>query len=406
MNNALFPALAGFYVLTTDGQLGHYDQARQFVLDATLTADFADYNHKFLRAYLDRPSEPDFRLGVVYQPSQKRKWGSETLALETFLLKRMYGVTGPRGNEGLTEFQKKNREQSIYRGIELFLEHRNEHFPDAVVYAPVLFDRHTTLDTYASVLDGPASATDAALPVVEVLNLLAGIPLPRRNSIPIHLLAKTLHESVIRKDVRKGVTFGLVDPSDLAASAIAFDIDSKTTQSSTPSTAIAHPRARPAATADANLHRDTTSARAMTAPVETSAFDGTVRKTASTVHPEALQTFTQFRGLSSDKLMLLARANPVYCAHGGAQLLKRGAVDRGNFYLLHGKVMLEAEDGGQQVIEGGTPRAASPISFLKPRKYTVTAVSPVSFLWVHDSLLDAIVNGNQRTRTAALADPA
>ncbi len=181
MKNTLVPALSGFYVLTADGELGYRDSGGQFVHHADLSTALALYNQKFLAAYLDRPTETGMRLGIVYQPRERRIWGSETLALETAVLKQLYGVSG-RWIEELTEFQKRNREKSVYRGMELFLEHRNENFPDAAVYAPVLFDRHTTLDQYADLLDRPVHAGDARTPVIEVINLLGGIPVPKRNS--------------------------------------------------------------------------------------------------------------------------------------------------------------------------------------------------------------------------------
>lgn len=124
------------------------------------------------------------------------------------------------------------------------------------------------------------------------------------------------------------------------------------------------------------------------------------QNTGKRLKPEMLRAFAQFRHLSEDKLTLLARTNPVYRAPGGTALLNSGAVDNWNFYLLQGRLGLRAADGVRQTIDGGTPKAAAPISFLKPRKYDVVAQTPVTFLWIHDALLDAIVNGNLAPRRA------
>ncbi len=68
--------------------------------------------------------------------------------------------------------------------------------------------------------------------------------------------------------------------------------------------------------------------------------------------------------------------------------------DQWNMYLLEGTLMLTAEDGQAATVVGGSPQAAAPIAFLKPRKYKVASLTKVSFLWVHDLVLRTVRNPN------------
>ncbi len=51
---------------------------------------------------------------------------------------------------------------------------------------------------------------------------------------------------------------------------------------------------------------------------------------------------------------------------------------------------LVAEDGSVTTLEGGTPRARAPLAFLRPRKYTVMAITKVFYISVHDTLLKVV----------------
>jgi hypothetical protein len=112
-------------------------------------------------------------------------------------------------------------------------------------------------------------------------------------------------------------------------------------------------------------------------------------------HPEPADTnmlkmFARFRSLDHEKLELLAKQCLVYKVPPGTQLLERGTSDTWNLYLVDGSVQLTAADGGSKNIEAGTPTASNPISCLKPRMYTVSALTRVAFLWIDDKLIDEI----------------
>jgi hypothetical protein len=106
---------------------------------------------------------------------------------------------------------------------------------------------------------------------------------------------------------------------------------------------------------------------------------------------ERLRAFAQFRGIDTARLAEFTARSLIYTAPAGIRLLDRGLRDAWNLYLLEGALMLTPEDGATLRVDGGTDKAAHPIAFLKPRKYTVETLTPVSFLWIHDLLLEAVL---------------
>lgn len=105
---------------------------------------------------------------------------------------------------------------------------------------------------------------------------------------------------------------------------------------------------------------------------------------------EVLRAFHQFSTISSTERTLLAKWNPPYTASAGAHLIERNTNDHWNLYLIEGQLSLKAADGTRAAIDGGSSKAAYPISSLKPRKYTVTAATQVRFLWIHDDWLKLV----------------
>lgn len=376
-----FPGLTGFYVLTPDGQLGTYDQNRKFVVDTKLTKTFADYNRRFLMAYLQNPEKGNFRVAIVHRTQEKHPWGSETLLLEKSVVRRLYPMTGTTELD-LTAFQKKNREKSIYRGMEIFLEYKDASTPDLPVYCPVLYDRGMTLDGYAANLDRPVTSVDRETPVVEVLNMLTGIPVGKRYTPEITVLKERIYQAIVKKGMRKSAEFTLIE-----------DIRRNAVSAKSGSTDDTY------ADVDKRAERQVTLDSKAGGQAANHASDGAlIRNIGSSlvghpepVEPETLKIFTRFRDLDREKLEALAEQCLVYKAPPGTQLLERGTNDSWNLYLVDGTVQLMAADGVPKNIEGGTPTASNPISCLKPRMYTVSAVTRVAFLWIDDKLVDEIV---------------
>ena len=306
--------MVGFYVLTPDGQLGFFDQDNKFVVDAMLTKTFGDYNTRYLMAYLRNPEQGNFRLAMIHRTQEKRPWGSECLFLEKHIVRRLYPVTGMTTDVDLTSFQKKNREKSIYRGMELFLEYKDGSNPDVPIYCPVLYDRGTMLDDYASILDRQVISADRETPVVEVINLLAAIPVAKRNTTEIGILKEKIYHGSVKKGMRKSAEFTLIE--DIRRNAengkeknegdLYGDVDKRS---------------------ERQVTLDATSGQG-------NAEDNLIRNIGSSLvgRPEpadmaTLKTFTRFRGLDHEKLeaivaqCLIYKVPPGTKRHGGPAAL-------------------------------------------------------------------------------------
>jgi hypothetical protein len=382
----------GLYALTPDGELGMYADGNRFSANHELAQAFGPQIRQLLKSHLASPDNSGHRLGIVFHGRVEAPWRSDTLALEERILRGIYPVGGPPTQQ-LTAFQKKNRLKSIYRGIELLVEYRDEHFSDLPVFCPLLYDRDTTLGEYPWMSSG-SLAPDSRVPVLEVLNLLATMPIGRRNTSAIDTLMGDLRRFRTRKGARGGDSFTIrqevyVAPSVDASEAVEFfDVDKR------------HEREQTLLSGDLGQRLDL-AAQAQ----QSERFDQVERwleRPHRPVDPALLRGFTQFRNLDGDRLAALVEKALVHTAPGGVRLLDIGMRDAWNMFLLEGTVSLQAADGGTLLVTGGTDKAASPISFLKPRKYAVTSITPVSFLWVHDALLAAVaVEPGPRPRPAS-----
>jgi hypothetical protein len=357
---------AGFYMLTENGELGSYDAQRQLHIDAPLSRAFAEHNRAFLRSYLDGALVGDHRIAVLFNAREPRVWGRLILSLEDSLVRDLYPASGHAASE-LTAFQQKSREQSVYRGIELLLDYRHDGAADVPVYCPVLFNPHTTLSQRVSALAHEPGEPERDFPVIDVLNLAATVPAARRAAPAILALVEKLRQGVIRKEQRRNslLTLGHASPeadAPVASRAAAIPADER------------------------RLHE--------TEPVET--IERWLKIPHQAVSTERLRDLAQFRGLDATRLIGLATHSLIYTAPSGTRLLERGLRDNWNLYLLEGSLMLTPEDGVALRVDGGTDKAARAIASLKPRKYTVDTLTPVSFLWIHDLLLAAVLNGAPR----------
>lgn len=364
---------AGFYVLTGSGELGAYDAQRKLHIDGALSQAFREHNRAFLRSYLGASQSDELRVAILYETLQPREWGRLTLSLEDVVVRDLYSTGGRAG--ALTVFQQKNREKSAYRGMELLLESRRESAPEIPVYCPVLFDAHATLSKRVSALGREPSEPERDIPVLDVLNLIANIPSARRGTSEILALVDKLRQGIVRKEQRRD---------------IAWEIQHAKQSSSLP----------PSADAYGQIARDKRMQRALTLPnvderrlhenEHVEPVERWLKLPHQPVGSERLRWFAQFRGLDDVRAAELSARSLLYTAPGGTRLLERGLQDSWNLYLLEGTLMLTPADGATLKVVGGTDKAAYPIALLKPRKYQVDTLTPVSFLWVHDLLLEVV----------------
>jgi hypothetical protein len=377
----MLSSVSGFCFLTPQGRLGYYDDHGQWVPEAELSSAFGGFNLGFIHSYLREPDAArengPVRVAVVCQPVERKKWKSATLLLETAALKSLFRVSGATPDDELTEFQKRSREMSVFRGMELLLEYRLETYPGIPIYCPVLFDRDMTLDRYAAALGRAPAETDAATPVVEVLNLLSAVPMKRRNSHAIAELIRRIHQRAVNKRVRSGPGFAVVEKA--AGEHCPIDPlrrDTGAVPAPSPAAASHRTAAVPSRCPSQGADLDLPPANA-----------AGVEKLLQPVSPELLRQFDRLRDLDGRRLALLLPYCRLYRASPGVRLLKRGARDDVTMYLVQGEVELKAGDGTRRTVVAGTPEACRPIAQLKPRLYRVKAKTPVVFLQVKDASL-------------------
>ncbi len=378
-----FSGLGGIYMLTHEGQLGVFDQNKKFNVDTKLTNAFLAYNQKYLQSYLADPRQDNFHLAVICRLEKPRPWGLETMLLQKSVVQRLYPLGGAATKQ-LTEFQKRNQEKSIYRGIEVMLEYKLESTPDTPIYCPVLYDRGTMLNEYVSVLERAESERDSHTPVIEVINLLASFSMGRRYTPEIQELRENIRQGAIKTGLRRSSIFSVLgETARESGSATAGDV-------------YAHVDKRTDRRVTLEISNSSSPVKSNTYFIKNLGVNNlglSLEKRSDPIDAAALRGFTKFRELDPQKLGVLASRTFVYHAPSGTSLLERGANDTWHLYLLSGKVNLYAADGGMKVIESGTDAAKNPISSLKPRMYTVTAAGHVDFLWIDDGLVDDIVKG-------------
>jgi hypothetical protein len=364
---ALLNDASGFYVLSAEGQLGTIGADGRFVMDVERTKRFFDYLAGYVRHYTANPQAHGFRLAIIFRAEPPRRWGAETMLLERQIVHDLYPISGPAASQ-LTNFQKQNAEKSLYRGMELLLEYRSEQASELPVFCPVLFDRGTQLANYPGKPVQPPSEAEAAGPVLEVLNLLAGIPVTRRAIPEIRNLMDDVHARLIRKDARRSQNYTVLDKA----------FERTTDENETVDDPF-----------DDRERGDSSEFEISGAIGE--ALDRWLGKPHKFLKPDDFRFFHMFRELGPDQLEMLTKECPAYYAPAGAPLLGRGTTDTWNFFLLSGRVELDAVDGAKKVIVAGSDTTRSPVCHLKPRMYGVRALTPVEFLWIESGYINKVL---------------
>ena len=103
--------------------------------------------------------------------------------------------------------------------------------------------------------------------------------------------------------------------------------------------------------------------------------------------PGQLSGFVPFDECSEEELIVLADHAWLDSAGSGHVLARAGESDGWDYYLIEGTLQLVAEDGKALFLMGGSRTARSPVAHLQPRRYTLTAMTPVQFLRVATDLL-------------------
>ena len=104
-------------------------------------------------------------------------------------------------------------------------------------------------------------------------------------------------------------------------------------------------------------------------------------------NPKLLANFIPFSECSQDELIVLSDHAWIDEVKAGYVLAKSGSTDEWDLYLIEGTLKLVADDGKETFIMGGSRTARVPFGHLQPRHYTITAVTPVQFMRVDNTLL-------------------
>jgi HD-like signal output (HDOD) protein len=110
-----------------------------------------------------------------------------------------------------------------------------------------------------------------------------------------------------------------------------------------------------------------------------------VKSTQAT--PELLTQFVPFSECSAEELIVLADHSWLEEAEAGYVLARADESDGWDYYLQEGSLKLTAADGKELFVMGGSRSAQAPVAHLQPRRYTLSAVTPVTYVRVDAALL-------------------
>jgi len=114
------------------------------------------------------------------------------------------------------------------------------------------------------------------------------------------------------------------------------------------------------------------------------------------IDPQWLKQFSPLDSLAESGLLKAAEASTVRKLKVGEVLFQKGETDHPIYFLLEGDIALRSDPGSPQVlIRAGTEAALTPLSRLKPRRYTATANTDVQVAELDEDLLDNLLTADQ-----------
>jgi hypothetical protein len=206
----IMPDIRGGYLLTANGSLGSYRDDNAFHTDDRLSQSLSDLVKAFVQDFQRTRNTKGWRIGIVHTDHAEKPWLSATLAFEDHVLRDLYPIPAASA-EHLTAFQRGNREQSLFRGLELLLDHQDPLAPNTTRFCPVLVYRGTTLAQYTPGFGREQHASDAQTPVVEVIDLLAGATLTQSCHPAVEQLVRAMRRNLIRPELRSIPNLHMLD---------------------------------------------------------------------------------------------------------------------------------------------------------------------------------------------------
>ena len=110
-----------------------------------------------------------------------------------------------------------------------------------------------------------------------------------------------------------------------------------------------------------------------------------VKSTQAT--PDTLSQFVPFSECGAEELIVLADHSWVDVVKRGHELAAIGEPDEWEYYVLEGTLKLTAVDGKESFVMGGSRTARLPVAHLRPRRYSISAMTAVTVLRVESALM-------------------
>jgi hypothetical protein len=202
--------LSGLCVINAQGEIAQFNTNRKLVRLSSLREALGPAGPQLLAAQLRDPIRAQHRIGLVYHAPTPKTWADETVLMVDAVLEKLY-PTGATLMGKLTDFQKRNREKSLYRGFELLLEHTNPNAPGMRIFCPVIFSAGLNADAYPEFAESGTPDQAKATAVLEVLNLISLLPPGAHHSAAVTGLAEAIHAGVVRKDLRRSSGLTLLE---------------------------------------------------------------------------------------------------------------------------------------------------------------------------------------------------
>lgn len=109
---------------------------------------------------------------------------------------------------------------------------------------------------------------------------------------------------------------------------------------------------------------------------------------------QLLNRFQPFQQVADDELLVLAKNLEIKTANRGEVLCEAGDYDDQEIFLISGKLKLKSDDGITRHVEGDSHMATGVIAKLRPRQYTISAVSRCEYLSVNRDILAGLLGHN------------
>lgn len=342
--------LEGLYVLAADGTLARFDADGALNPEPGLSAGLSSRVEAVLSQYRSGAAG-ELGLGLIVDTGGERRWDAGMLVLGDRALNELFDAGRAPGTPP-TAYERRNRNKTVFRGMELLLTRQKALQPLSPRFCPVLFapevNRAALVERYQADFPGDAA-------VFEVLDLAA--PFAANSRVPEELPA------MVRRMRHAQTEAARTFPPGARVHA---------------GTELLPVREPGPAAADAGA----------------ACFSE-----GDPVTGWLLEGYSPFNELTDMQRDIVAGYETVRRVEAGSRLIERGTRDDKCIYLVEGVLSLGAPDGETIRVAAGTHRARLPISVLTPHAYDVVADTPAGIIVFGQKLVRRIID-TTRTYTS------